>query len=191
VLPDPAYVVVDVLRDLSEDTPGQMMESMRDPAAARATFGEGKGVAMFVQKYAEFVSLGSARLAYRRFFGDLTDERSRPALIHCSTGKDRTGWAAASLLLLLDVSPDLVMQDFLASNEYLEPTFRSILDDFEARGGDPELLSDFLRVRPDYLEAALHEMRRSFGTIERYFAHGLQLDSETLRALREAFLDDT
>ena len=91
-------------------------------------------------------------------------------------GKDRTGWAAASLQLLLGVPEDLVMADFLASNGYLRPMFQSFLDDFEARGGDPDLIAEFFWVRPEYLEAALDEMRTSYGTIERYFSDGLRLD---------------
>lgn len=77
----------------------------------------------------------------------------------------------------------------MASNAYLRPAFRSFFDDFEARGGDPELIASFLWVRPEYLESALDEMRRSFGTIDRYFADGLGLEGGSLRALRSAFLD--
>jgi protein-tyrosine phosphatase len=104
-------------------------------------------------------------------------------------GKDRTGWAAASLQLLLGVPADLVMTDFMASNESLRPMFQGFFDDFEARGGDPELIAEFLWVRPAYLEAALEEMRSSFGTIERYFEDGLGLDQQALRGLRTAFLE--
>jgi protein-tyrosine phosphatase len=190
VQPGTQYVVADILDGMAGQTPGQIMETLRDPTVAREAFGDGKGAAMFVAQYREFVRLGSARLAFGRVFTDLTDERYRPALIHCTGGKDRTGWAAASLLLLLGVPEDLVMEDFLASNDYLGPMFRSFFEDFEARGGDPDVIADFLWVRPEYLEAALDEMRRSFATIERYFADGLGLGDGTLRALRAAFLDE-
>lgn len=189
VSPDTRHVVADVLGGEADHNPGQIMEYMRNPRVAHEAFGNGKGAAMFVTQYREFISFDGARLAFGRVFRDLTNERYRPALIHCMGGKDRTGWAAASLQLLLGVPGDLVMADFLASNEHLQPMFQSFFDDFEARGGDPELLGAFLWVRPEYLEAALDEMRRSFGTIERYFADGLALDDGTLRGLRAAFLD--
>ncbi|MGD0863470.1 MAG: tyrosine-protein phosphatase [Candidatus Limnocylindrales bacterium] len=189
VSPDTRYVALDILGSQAKHTPGQIMESMRDPAVAHEEFGNGKGAAMFVAQYREFVSLERARLAFGRVFGDLTDERHRPALIHCMGGKDRTGWAAASLLLLLGVPEDLVMADYLASNGYLQPMFQSFFDDFQAEGGDPDVIADFLWVRPEYLQAALDEMRTSYGTIERYFSDGLRLDHGTLRALRAAFLE--
>jgi protein-tyrosine phosphatase len=83
------------------------------------------------------------------------------------------------------------MADFLASNEHLQAMFQPFFDDFEARGGDPDLIADFMWVRPEYLESALDEMRTSYGTIERYFSHGLGLQGEALRALRAAFVEAT
>lgn len=182
------YVIADVLSDQTDNTPAEIMASMRDPRVARQAFGDGKGAAMFVRQYRDFVTLGSAHRAYGRLFRDLAEERHRPALMHCSTGKDRTGWAAASLQLLLGVPVQAVMDDYLASNGHLKPAFKSMLDAFESQGGDPELLSEFFGVSPDYLESALDEVRRSYGTIERYFTDGLAIDDGTLRSLREAFL---
>jgi protein-tyrosine phosphatase len=189
VPPDARYVVLDVLDGLPSHKPGQIQQAMRNPAVAREAFRDGKGTAMFVAQYRAFVSLDSAHRAFGRVFRDLTHERCRPALVHCMGGKDRTGWAAAALQLFLGVPADLVAQDFLASNEHLRPMFQSFFDDFKTRGGDPDVIADFLWVRPEYLEAALDEMRTSYGTIERYFEDGLRLDEGTLRALRAAFLE--
>ena len=143
---------------------------------------------MWTELYHDFVRLESARAAYGRLFTGIADEVNRPALYHCSTGKDRTGWATAALLLLLDVPYELVMEDFLLSATYLRPLAEPMADAFAARGGDPELLRPILGVLPDYLDAAREEMSRSFGTIDGYFATGLNVDAETQQALREAFL---
>lgn len=182
------HVVADVLQDMAGNKPGQIMETMRDPASASRAFGDGKGVAMFVDQYRNFVRLDSARRAFGMAFRSVIDERSRPALIHCTGGKDRTGWAVAALQLMLGVSAELIMADYLASNQHLRPGFEDYFAAFEARGGDPEVLGSFLWVRPEYLEAALEEMRRSYGTVEGYFADGLGLGDRGLEDLREAFL---
>jgi protein-tyrosine phosphatase len=77
-----------------------------------------------------------------------------PALFHCTTGKDRTRWAAAALLLLLGVPQDVVMQDFLRSNAYRLPAHQEQIDAFVAAGGDPAIPPAILGVKADYLAAA-------------------------------------
>jgi protein-tyrosine phosphatase len=104
-------------------------------------------------------------------------------------GKDRTGWTVASFLLLLGVSSEAVMADFLASNDFLMPTIGPFMEDFRALGGDPKLIADFMWARPEYLEAALDEMRGRFGTVEQYFLNGLGVGPGTLAALRAQFLE--
>jgi protein-tyrosine phosphatase len=182
------HVVADVLQDMASNKPGQIMETMRNPATARQAFGDGKGAAMFVDQYRNFVRLDSARRAFGRAFTSVSDELSRPVLIHCTGGKDRTGWAAAALQLMLGVPSELVMADYLAGNQHLRPGFESLFADFEASGGDAEILGSFLWVSPEYLEAALDEMRRTFGTVDRYFADGLGLGDDGLEDLRATFL---
>jgi protein-tyrosine phosphatase len=183
------HVGLDVLDGLEHGTPTRIMALMSDPHAAREHLGDGKGAEMFLGQYRGFVALEAARRAYGRVFADLTDATCRPALIHCMGGKDRTGWAAAALLLLLDVPMSIVLADYLASNTFLGPGFKQFFDDFEARGGEPDLLAQFFWVRPDYLQVALDEVRRTYGTIERYFADGLGLGDDGVARLRETFLE--
>jgi protein-tyrosine phosphatase len=189
--PGAGLIVADVLADSPEETPAQMMEQLTDPERAAAAFGEGRAAAMFIGKYREFVRLGSARAAYGRLFADLATTSHRPGLMHCTTGKDRTGWGAAALLLLLGVAEDDVMQDYLASTPLLGPMFRPFMDEFAARGGDPDVLLPLVGVRPAYLLAALDEMRAAYGTVDRYFADGLGIDLDTQGALRAVLLERT
>ncbi len=183
-----AYVVADVLADAPEGNPAQVMGLLERPDELRAAFGAGRAAAIFTTRYRQFVGLASARAAYGRLFTGLAEEERRPALFHCTTGKDRTGWAAAALLLLLGVPDDLVMADFLRSNRELAPTFRPWLDRFAAGGGDPGLLEPMMVARPEYLEAALEEVGRTFGTIEGYFAAGLGIGAVGQARLRAAFV---
>jgi len=57
--------------------------------------GGGKAEALFIEVYKEFITLPSANTSYRQLFVELSDSAAMPALFHCTTGKDRTGWAAA------------------------------------------------------------------------------------------------
>jgi len=47
-------------------------------------------------------------------------------------GKDRTGWAVAALLTLLDVPNETVMEDYLRSNDYILPLCKQVIDAFVA-----------------------------------------------------------
>jgi hypothetical protein len=65
------------------------------------------------------------------------------------TGKDRTGWAAAAFLTLLGVPKDVVMQDFLRSNDYILPNYKQTIDTFVEAAGDrefPMALNGFVAV---------------------------------------------
>ena len=137
------------------------------------------------------ISLPSAREGYHEFFTDLSDRAVLPAAFHCTTGKDRTGWGAAALLLLLGVQHDDVMDDFLLTNRQLLPSLQPVLDRFKAAGGDPELLMPVLGVRAEYLEAALAELTATYGDIETYFTDGLSIDSETIARLRTMLIEPT
>jgi protein-tyrosine phosphatase len=182
-------IVVDVLADATGAAPAQVVTALSDPDAAAAMFGGDKAVVLFEHAYRDIVSLPSALTAYNRFFSDLTLEQFRPALFHCTTGKDRTGWAAAAMLLLLGVSEQDVMREYLLTNDQLLPALQPILDQFAANGGDPQLLHPVLGVQPEYLNATLDEMRNRYGTIQGYFSAGLGFGTDAQAALRKTFTD--
>jgi protein-tyrosine phosphatase len=175
-VPDGARrVLVDVMADSTHGAPVHVAQLLEDPKAADELLADGRSVFLFERGYRELVDLPSARTNYHRFFTGLADAANLPALFHCTTGKDRTGWAAASFLLLLGVSEDDVMREYLLTNEELMPVMQTVLDKFVAAGGDPELLLPVVGVEADYLDAALDEMRSAFGTIESYFATALDI----------------
>jgi protein-tyrosine phosphatase len=83
------------------------------------------------------------------------------------------------------VSEDDVASDYEFSNRDLLPALKPVFEHFRAAGGDPHLLEPVLGVDPQYLEAALDEMKQRFGWIEGYFTQGLGIDTDQRRALRD------
>ncbi len=187
--PGSAYVVADVLGDSRGMTPADFGKLFEDPAAANETLGGGRAAMFFVGAYREFVHLDSARAGYRRLFADVAGGSSMPALFHCTTGKDRTGWAAAALLLFLGVPDEAVMEDYLLSGPRLHPLVQPLIDAFADRGGDLDVLRPLIAVRPAYLESALNEVRRLYDTIGGYFAEGLGMDAAARDALRRRLVE--
>jgi protein-tyrosine phosphatase len=182
-------VLVDVMADSTYGAPVHVAQLLEDPQQADELLASGKSVFLFERGYRELVDLPSAHEHYRAFFTGITDPANRPALIHCTTGKDRTGWAAATLLMVLGVSDDDVMRDYLLTNDELMPVMQTVLDKFKAAGGDPQLLLPVVGVEPDYLGAALDEMRSKYGTIEEYFTTALGVDAALQQTLRDVFVE--
>lgn len=190
VVPDGTeQVVCDVLADSQGAAPAQLLKVLSDPALAEQMLGDGKAVALFERGYREIVSLPSALNAYRVFFTDIAGKAHRPALFHCTTGKDRTGWAAAATLLLLGVSEEDVFYDYQLTNRDLLPALKPLFEHFSAVGGDRRLLEPVLGVDPTYLRTALDEMKLRFGSIEDYFAKGLGIDIDAQQALRDELIE--
>jgi protein-tyrosine phosphatase len=182
-----AYVIADVLADTSEATsPGGLAMLLRDPRTAATALGDGGAERIFTAKYREFVTLPSALRAYRRLFEGIIAHPSRPSLFHCATGKDRTGWAAAALLLVVGVPEDEVLADYLRMDPALRAQFEPHLRAFAANGGDPALLEPMVGVRPEYLAASLETVRTAFGSIAGYFAGGLGIDAAAQRLLHDS-----
>jgi protein-tyrosine phosphatase len=182
------HVPLDVMADDSQSLPARLLRLFVEPEAAEPLLGGGRAVALFLDSYRSYVRLDSARAALAQLYAGLAETSALPALCHCTTGKDRTGWACAALQTLFGVPYDDVLADYLASNRFILPKFRPHLEAFAARGGDPELLKPVLSVRQDYLEASFEEVRREFGTIEGYFSGGLRLDAARIERLRHRFV---
>lgn len=183
------YVVLDVLADSPQAGPAQLEKLMADPKQANAALGGGKVEAAFEKSYREFVSLPSAQRGFKKLFLALGDEKQVPALFHCTTGKDRTGWAAAAFLTLMGVPQEKVYEDYLRSNDYILPAYKKAIDAFAAAGGNPEIPPAILGVKKEYLDAAFDEMHKKFGTIDKYFSDGLGIDAAQQEALRKMYLN--
>jgi protein-tyrosine phosphatase len=138
-------------------------------------------VELMQQTYRAFAHDNAARFAelFAHMLG--SDE---PLVFHCTAGKDRTGFAAALILLALDVPRDVVMQDYLLTNDtYRMPTP-------SAQNRVPrEVLEVLWRVRQEFLDAALQAVDQDFGGIDNYLERELRLTPAARRALAARYLD--
>lgn len=188
VLPGVRNRAIDVLGDTRGATPARLLELLDNPREATEALGGDRGTALLAQAYRDLVSLPSARTGYGQALRDLLDQGNRPALLHCTTGKDRTGWAAAVILSLLGVPREDIMAEYLLTNEQLRPALQPIFDAFETEGGDPDVLEPVFGVRPLYLETAFAQMASQYETVEGYLARGLSIGPMDQEALRGALL---
>lgn len=190
VPPSVAVVALDVLADSQIAALASNVNAFfADPTRFAGMLGGGRGEAVLEQSYRDVVRLPSAIAAYRGLFEGLADpRRSGGALIHCTSGKDRTGWAVASLLSLLGADDETIRADYLQTNDDLLPALSPMLERIAAAGVDPDLILPVLTVQPGYLDAAYDELETRFGSIENYFNVGLGLGSDAIDSLRVRFV---
>jgi protein-tyrosine phosphatase len=141
--------------------------------------------------YRWFVTGEAARASFGAAVRLVADPEALPALLHCSAGKDRTGWLTAIVLTVLGVDRAAIETEYLVSNLLAAELNEAILAAMRERR--PDLDEDALRpvfeARLEYLEAAYAEVERVYGTFDAYLRDGLGLDDAVLSALREALLD--
>lgn len=110
-------------------------------------------------------------------------QANAPVVFHCTAGKDRTGLAAALILLALGVPRDIVRRDYLLSNEfYRSPPLSSDPD------APTEALAVLWRVQEDFLDAALRAVDDEHGGVERYLTRRLGLSPAAHDALAARYL---
>ncbi len=186
--PGVAWHLLNVLADARTAAPAEIDALLRDPPRANLVLGGGRIEQQFLEGYREFVTLPSAIASYRVLFMALADDATGPAAFHCTTGKDRTGWAAAALLSLLGVQREVVMADYMRSNDYTLPKFARAIDHFVAAGGERSIAVAILGVQASYLEASFAAMEERYRTIEGYFTTALGLNEEWQAGLRRRLL---
>lgn len=178
-------VELDVLADSSLSVAASLGNLATDPQAFVSTIAGGQAERLFEETYRDLVRLPSALSAYRNLYLGLLDQtREGAALFHCTTGKDRTGWAAASLLMLVGVDEENIYQDYMQTNTDLLPALEPLFRQVEEHGIDRQALMPVVGVRESYLDAAFAQMLEQFGTIGAYATEGLGMRAEDLTRLQ-------
>jgi protein-tyrosine phosphatase len=121
--------------------------------------------------------------AYRALFDLLLDPARHALLLHCSAGKDRTGFGAALILTALGATRETVLADYVATD-------RLWRRDYAVPAETPKPLADaLLGTHPALLEAALEAAIAPFGALPVMLERGLGLDAARLGRLRELLLE--
>src|SRR5713101_4513698 len=106
--------------------------------------------------------------SFRALFAHLLEDRA-PLVLHCTAGKDRTGFACALILHALGVADDIIAEDYLLTNRFYrrDPSSGTDLpaDVRQAIGS----------VDATFLAAGLDAVRADYGDLESYFRDGLGL----------------
>lgn len=146
---------------------------------------EAEAVAWMSEAERRLVIDAQSRSRFGALFTQLANTAG-PQVFHGSTGKDRTGWAAALLLAIAGVPLDVIMQDYLLTNTVAASAISARIDAL-ARRTDATVAArakPLYEAQPDVLQAAFDQMQQSFGTLNSYLTSGLGLSQGVIDTLR-------
>lgn len=136
-------------------------------------------VVLMQHTYRAFVNDNAERFA--SLFAHLL-ESDQPLVFHCTAGKDRTGFAAALILLALDVPREVVMQDYLLTNDLYR------MPELPGARAPREVLNVLWRVQQEFLDAALHAVDVEHGGVQNYLSRALGVGEAERAQLRHWYL---
>lgn len=118
-----------------------------------------------------------------RFMKVLTDSSKFPAVFHCHGGKDRTGFAAAAVLLTLGYSRQDAVRDYLTTNIYVYDTLGPEMT------RAPSSLIPAFGVHEEQILESLRAIDEQFGSFENYRRDALGLTDEDVAAIVANLID--
>jgi protein-tyrosine phosphatase len=120
--------------------------------------------AMMHGVYATFVTDPSIRATVGAVLADVA-EADGTVLVHCSAGKDRTGWIVALVQHVCGVGEEERLAEYLASGAAVEGLAALIPP---IPGLDKDALTPLLGVEPEYLQGAWELAETEFGSVDAY-----------------------
>jgi protein-tyrosine phosphatase len=114
-------------------------------------------------------------------------------LIHCASGKDRTGFGSALILDVLGVPEDAIVDDYLLTNKYLpiDEEVSRLAGQFTDHTGEAvseEVLRPLMEVRPEYIRACFEEIRKHYQSKDHFYEAALDLDEDRISKLKDRYL---
>jgi len=119
----------------------------------------------------------------------------KPTLFHCSAGKDRTGFAALLIHKILNIDEDLIIEDYMNSNKFIENSRFNVNYQKEKTAqalnvpiDKVYLLEPLLKVDLVYINAAIDEIKKKYKSIDEYITLELGITDEEKSTLRNWML---
>jgi protein-tyrosine phosphatase len=156
-----------------------VVAALRAIAASGTPLSAEHAVEVMRDSYRSYVQQNTPR--FRTLFAHLLEDRA-PLVIHCTAGKDRTGFACALILHTLGVPDEVISEDYLLTNRFYRRDPNS--------GSDlPDHVKQVLgSVQPAFLGAAFEAIDADYGSLETYLRDGIGLGAAERTALATRYL---
>lgn len=168
--------------------------------------------------YENFVAKEHSVEAYRDFLQLLMEDHARAVLWHCSVGKDRAGVAALIILEILGVDREIILKDYLKTNEFAETEIARITEYVmqkmreqaagkqmqQAEMTDPEAAKEqaakmqqeiarsvryLFGAHKEYVDALYAKAEEIYGSFEGFIRDGLRISDEEKADFQRHYLE--
>ena len=112
---------------------------------------------------------------------EIMNTKNGAVLWHCTEGKDRCGLLSATILFLLDVSEDDVMEDYLKTNKAAITRVEKLKKKLHLAGlhrEKIEKIEGYFVAKEEFLNAALKTMKEEYGSINQFMIKGLNISMQ-------------
>ena len=124
---------------------------------------------------------------YADMFDILLDSNNYPVLMTSFLGKDRVGIASALLLYALGVPEYVIEEDYMASNNYIDPkktlTYSGTLSETLQ-----ESVTALFSANSTYLNSAFDYIKEKYGSIDNYLEKKIRVSKGKIIILRKLML---
>jgi protein-tyrosine phosphatase len=138
---------------------------------------------------------GSCAPVLRALFAELVGLRpTQSVVIHCTAGKDRTGFVVAMLLYALGVSEADIRANYLETNHHYDAArndakIANLLESIFGVSLGPAAMQAITAARLDYLEAAFGAILSAWGSVEAYLSFCTGFDPGRRKQLEQVLLE--
>lgn len=134
----------------------------------------------------------SYKALFARTFAEMGQQRGG-LVIHCLSGKDRTGILSALVLHCLGASKDAIEADFLKTNAPPElgpriTEYRRMISAIPSADVTDDAITVMAGVSSDLIWYSFASLTDQFGTVDAYLEQALGVTKDVKKALRTAYL---
>jgi protein-tyrosine phosphatase len=160
----PEHLPIEVLELGLDERPHPRFQDSLQPVAGN----EEEAAEHLMENYRHYPHLYQD--AYIGILHRLARDDGGGVVVHCTAGKDRAGFATAMVLTALGVERDVIIDDYLLTNQFWDRAGR------EPSGWPQSVLDAIFGAHRHYIEAAFGVIDEHYGGTDRYIEKTLGFD---------------
>jgi protein-tyrosine phosphatase len=122
----------------------------------------------------------------------LSYERNLPALVHCTAGKDRTGYISALIQLLVGIPYETVILEYLMTNRFYESRMEKLIKVMKwitLFQVSTERIKLILMADREVLDGVYDNIIRRYGSVETYLCEACEINQTMILKLKNMLLE--